>query len=212
MYIMLALVMLVRGFVDAAMMRSQQAIALNSDGYLPPGHFDQIFSSHGTIMIFLHGDAVPVGSDQFDHAAADRFAGRGLSLHERGQPVALHGGRRARSHFAGDRQILHRGLDRLSAVFGFGNSRRASASTIDLGGAHIGFRLDHDGHQFPGDDHQVPRARHDDVPHAAPHLDRVHYLGSDNSRALRPDGRLRDARARPTLGMYPSSRTAWAET
>jgi cytochrome o ubiquinol oxidase subunit 1 len=53
MYIALALVMLVRGFVDAIMMRTQQAIALNSDGYLPPSHFDQIFSSHGTIMIFF---------------------------------------------------------------------------------------------------------------------------------------------------------------
>ncbi|MDQ8726675.1 cytochrome o ubiquinol oxidase subunit I [Bradyrhizobium sp. LHD-71] len=53
MYIVLALVMLLRGFVDAIMMRAQQAIALNSEGYLPPGHFDQIFSSHGTIMIFF---------------------------------------------------------------------------------------------------------------------------------------------------------------
>ena len=53
MYIMVALVMLLRGFVDAAMMRSQQAIAFNSDGYLPPSHFDQIFTSHGTIMIFF---------------------------------------------------------------------------------------------------------------------------------------------------------------
>ena len=53
MYIMLALVMLLRGFVDAAMMRSQQAIAYNNEGYLPPDHFDQIFSSHGTIMIFF---------------------------------------------------------------------------------------------------------------------------------------------------------------
>jgi cytochrome o ubiquinol oxidase subunit 1 len=53
MYVMLALVMLIRGFVDALMMRAQQAFALNSDGYLPPGHFDQIFSSHGTIMIFF---------------------------------------------------------------------------------------------------------------------------------------------------------------
>jgi len=53
MYIILALVMLVRGFVDAIMMRTQQAFALNSDGYLPPEHFDQIFSSHGTIMIFF---------------------------------------------------------------------------------------------------------------------------------------------------------------
>ncbi|MEM8728961.1 MAG: cbb3-type cytochrome c oxidase subunit I [Pseudomonadota bacterium] len=53
MYIVLALVMLVRGFVDAIMMRAQQAIALNNEGYLPPEHFEQIFSSHGTIMIFF---------------------------------------------------------------------------------------------------------------------------------------------------------------
>ena len=53
MYIVLALIMLLRGFVDAIMMRAQQAMALNAGGYLPPEHFDQIFSSHGTIMIFF---------------------------------------------------------------------------------------------------------------------------------------------------------------
>ncbi|EEE43457.1 cytochrome o ubiquinol oxidase subunit I [Roseibium alexandrii] len=53
MYVVLALIMLVRGFVDALMMRAQQAISLNSEGYLPPEHFEQIFSSHGTIMIFF---------------------------------------------------------------------------------------------------------------------------------------------------------------
>ena len=53
MYVTLALIMLLRGFVDAIMMRAQQAIALNEGGYLPPDHFDQIFSSHGTIMIFF---------------------------------------------------------------------------------------------------------------------------------------------------------------
>ncbi len=53
MYIVLALVMLVRGFADAIMMRSQQAISLHSPGYLPPEHFNQIFSSHGTIMVFF---------------------------------------------------------------------------------------------------------------------------------------------------------------
>jgi len=51
MYIVLALVMLVRGFADALMMRSQQAIALNSPGYLSPDHYNQVFSAHGTIMI-----------------------------------------------------------------------------------------------------------------------------------------------------------------
>jgi cytochrome o ubiquinol oxidase subunit 1 len=53
MYCVLALVMLIRGFIDALMMRSQQALAFNGPGYLPPEHYDQIFSAHGTIMIFF---------------------------------------------------------------------------------------------------------------------------------------------------------------
>jgi cytochrome o ubiquinol oxidase subunit 1 len=54
MYIVLAMVMLLRGFSDAIMMRSQQALALGaSQGYLPPDHFNQIFSAHGTIMILF---------------------------------------------------------------------------------------------------------------------------------------------------------------
>ena len=53
MYTLLALVMLLRGFSDAIMMRSQQAVALHSQGYLPPEHYDQVFSAHGTIMIFF---------------------------------------------------------------------------------------------------------------------------------------------------------------
>jgi cytochrome o ubiquinol oxidase subunit I len=53
MYVMLALIMLVRGFIDAMMMRTQQAVALDSHGYLPPDHFDQIFTSHATIMVFF---------------------------------------------------------------------------------------------------------------------------------------------------------------
>jgi len=53
MYTLLSLVMLLRGFADAIMMRSQQALAFHSQGYLPPEHYDQIFSAHGTIMIFF---------------------------------------------------------------------------------------------------------------------------------------------------------------
>jgi len=54
MYLILALVMLLRGYTDAIMMRSQQAIAIGgAQGYLPPDHYNQIFSSHGTIMIFF---------------------------------------------------------------------------------------------------------------------------------------------------------------
>src|SRR6266700_1813953 len=53
MYILLASVMLLRGGSDAIMMRLQQAIAYQSQGYLPPEHYNQIFSAHGTIMIFF---------------------------------------------------------------------------------------------------------------------------------------------------------------
>src|SRR6202789_3200723 len=50
MYTLLALVMLLRGFIDAIMMRAQLAIAAGgAQGYLPPEHYNQIFTAHGTI-------------------------------------------------------------------------------------------------------------------------------------------------------------------
>lgn len=54
MYIILALVMLLRGFTDAMLMRSQQVLSAGTHmGYLPPDHYDQIFTAHGVIMIFF---------------------------------------------------------------------------------------------------------------------------------------------------------------
>lgn len=54
MYLILSLVMLLRGFSDAVLMRSQQAIAAGHNlGFLPPEHFNQIFTAHGVIMIFF---------------------------------------------------------------------------------------------------------------------------------------------------------------
>jgi cytochrome o ubiquinol oxidase subunit I len=53
MYVLLASVMLLRGFSDAIMMRAQQAVAFQAPGFLPPEHYNQIFSAHGTIMIFF---------------------------------------------------------------------------------------------------------------------------------------------------------------
>src|SRR6201992_2880889 len=53
MYTLLAMLMLLRGFIDALMMRGQQAVALHSDGFLPPEHYNQVFSAHGVIMIFF---------------------------------------------------------------------------------------------------------------------------------------------------------------
>jgi cytochrome o ubiquinol oxidase subunit I len=54
MYMVLGLVMLLRGFSDALLMRAQQAFAFGgSTGFLPPDHYDQIFTAHGVIMIFF---------------------------------------------------------------------------------------------------------------------------------------------------------------
>ena len=54
MYIVVALVMLVRGLSDAAMMRAQQAISVGSNhGFLSSDHFQQVFTAHGTMMIFF---------------------------------------------------------------------------------------------------------------------------------------------------------------
>ncbi|MCP4384746.1 MAG: cytochrome o ubiquinol oxidase subunit I, partial [Hyphomicrobiales bacterium] len=78
MYLTLALVMLVRGFIDAIMMRGQQAVALNSEGYLPPDHFDQIFSSHGTIMIFFM--AMPFMSGLFNIVVPQQIGTRDVAF------------------------------------------------------------------------------------------------------------------------------------
>jgi cytochrome o ubiquinol oxidase subunit 1 len=66
MYVILALVMLLRGFSDAIMMRAQLALAAgHAAGYLPPEHYNQIFSAHGTIMIFFVGMAFVIGLMNF---------------------------------------------------------------------------------------------------------------------------------------------------
>ncbi|MFG6466578.1 cytochrome o ubiquinol oxidase subunit I [Roseateles sp. BYS87W] len=54
MYIVLGVVMLLRGFADAIMMRAHQAMAFGDNaGFLPPHHYDQVFTAHGVIMIFF---------------------------------------------------------------------------------------------------------------------------------------------------------------
>jgi len=62
MYIALAIVMLLRGFGDAIMMRAQQAISFgDAMGYLPPHHYDQVFTAHGVIMIFFVAMPLVIG-------------------------------------------------------------------------------------------------------------------------------------------------------
>lgn len=64
MYIIFSLIMFVRGFADALMMKSQQAFAVSDTfggGYLPPEHYDQIFTAHGVIMIFFVATPMMLG-------------------------------------------------------------------------------------------------------------------------------------------------------
>ena len=61
MYVLLAMVMLLRGFSDAIMMRSQQALAYKAPGFLPPEHYFPIFCAHGKLIIFFVGMAFVFG-------------------------------------------------------------------------------------------------------------------------------------------------------
>ncbi|MDF2275665.1 cytochrome o ubiquinol oxidase subunit I [Aeromonas caviae] len=62
MYLILGMVMLLRGFADAVMMRGQQVMAsAGSEGYLNAHHYDQIFTAHGVIMIFFVAMPLVIG-------------------------------------------------------------------------------------------------------------------------------------------------------
>jgi len=65
MYVLLGLLMLVRGFIDAIMMRAQQAVAYHAAGYLPPEHYNQVFSAHGTIMVLFAAMPLVIGLMNF---------------------------------------------------------------------------------------------------------------------------------------------------
>jgi cytochrome o ubiquinol oxidase subunit 1 len=65
MYVLLGLLMLVRGFIDAIMMRAQQTVAFHAAGYLPPEHYNQVFSAHGTIMVLFAAMPLVIGLMNF---------------------------------------------------------------------------------------------------------------------------------------------------
>jgi len=62
MYIFVVLIMFMKGFADAVMMRIQQATAVGTNaGFLDAGHYQEVFSAHGTTMIFFVGMGVAFG-------------------------------------------------------------------------------------------------------------------------------------------------------
>src|SRR5215831_5284550 len=79
MYMVLGIVMLLRGFADALMMRMQQAMAFNgSDGFLPAHHYDQVFTAHGVIMIFFV--AMPLVTGLMNYVVPLQIGARDVSF------------------------------------------------------------------------------------------------------------------------------------
>ena len=79
MYIVLGLIMFLRGFSDALMMRAQQAIAFGpNQGYLPAEHYDQIFTAHGVIMIFFV--AMPLVTGLMNYVVPLQIGARDVSF------------------------------------------------------------------------------------------------------------------------------------
>ncbi|HEY9213296.1 MAG TPA: cytochrome o ubiquinol oxidase subunit I [Ancylobacter sp.] len=79
MYMVLGIIMLLRGFADAIMMRLQQALAFGgSEGYLPPHHYDQIFTAHGVIMIFFV--AMPLVTGLMNYVVPLQIGARDVSF------------------------------------------------------------------------------------------------------------------------------------
>lgn len=53
MYVVIAFIMLLRALIEANLMRLQQSIAIEAPGIVAPEHFAELFSTHGSIMIFF---------------------------------------------------------------------------------------------------------------------------------------------------------------
>ena len=134
MYIVLGLVMLLRGFADAIMMRAQQAIAFgDAAGYLPPHHYDQIFTAHGVIMIFFV--AMPLVTGLMNFVVPLQIGARDVAFPVPEQLQLLDDGlrRRAGDAVAVRRRVRAHRLACLSAAFGNPRAARTSASTITSG-------------------------------------------------------------------------------
>ena len=200
MYLILALVMLLRGFSDAIMMRSQQAIAIGGNqGYLPPDHYDQIFSSHGTIMIFFVAMPFVVGLINFVvplqlgardvafpvlNSVSFWLSAVGALLINVSLVIGI----------SADR------LDGLSAAIRARLSRPMWASTITFGSCRSGHRHLVRRRQHGRHHHQIALPGDDLFPHAGILLERADGKHVDCRRLSDPDGELPDAAARSLRG------------
>jgi hypothetical protein len=192
MYLLLALLMLLRGFIDALMMRSQQAVAFHTAGYLPPEHFDQIFSAHGTIMIFFAAMPLMIG-------LMNLVVPLQLGVRDVAFPTL-----NSTSFWLTATGAL---LVNLSLVVGeFARtgwlpypplSETTYLPGVGVGLADFGCRHDDDRHQFRHHHPQSSRARHDLYAHADVLLDGAGGQSVDHRRLSGTDRNARDAHPRP---------------
>ena len=137
MYVTLASVMLLRGFIDAIMMRSQQALAFQSNGYLPPDHYNQIFSAHGTIMIFFVAMPFVIGLMNIVVPLQLGVRRRRLPDPQFGQFLDDRDRRAPRQHLAGRRRVLKDRLAAVSAAVGADLLARRRGRLLLVGGADL---------------------------------------------------------------------------
>ena len=161
MYVVLAFVMLTRALIEAVLMRMQQADAINSPGFIAPDHFAQLFSTHGSIMIFFM--AMPFLTGLINYVTPLQIGARDVAfpLSEFDQPLAHRGRRRADDGLAGHRPLLDgRAGAAIRPIPSLAFSPDVGTRLLDLGG-HAGIdRLDAHRAQFRGYHLQDARSRH----------------------------------------------------
>ena len=197
MYVSLAAVMLLRGFIDAGMMRSQQAIAFQSQGYLPPEHYNQIFSAHGTIMIFFMAMPFMIGLMNF--VVPLQLGVRDVAfptLNSVSFWLTATGALLVNLSLV-DRRVRPHRLAAFSAalrtdLFAGGRRRLLLMGDPDFRRGHA-----HDRRQFRHHHFENSRPRHDLHAHADLHLDGARDQSAHRRRIPGPDRYARDADARP---------------
>jgi Cytochrome C and Quinol oxidase polypeptide I len=216
MYVTLGLVMLLRGFSDAIMMRTQQAIAVgDAQGYLPPDHYDQIFSAHGTIMIFFVAMPLVIGLMNF--AVPLQLGVRDVAfpvLNSVSFWLTATGALLINSVACHWQFRAHR-LDGLPAALRARLFARCRCRLLPLVIADLGRRHVADRHQFRDHDSQIARSGHDLLPHAGVLLDRARRKSADRRRVPGPY-RSRACAARGTeagtrRGAWYTSDKRWSQ-
>ena len=197
MYCILALVMMLRGFSDAIMIRAQQALAAGgAQGYLPPEHFDQIFSAHGTIMILFMAMPFVVGTHELRSTAATRHSRCRLPDAQLRQLLADRLGRAVGQHFAGGRRVLKSRLVGLSATERIAILARRRRRLLSLVAANLRSRHLAGGNEFRHNHPENAGTGHGLYAHAGLLLDRACRQPAHCRGFSGPDRDARDAAAR----------------